>query len=463
LPKKTSVELRVPLGLGQRLHDIVFAAGRHEYVAFCLVSHFTTADRVVLLVRRILELPAHEYVDDTSHGARWRGSSMLPVIAAAMDEDLGIVVVHSHAFGPARLSPDDLSSASRLVPMFQRRVPDRPHGSIVLVPGSAGGIIALPGEVAQAPNLTVRWLGSALVDWPLVDSGGARTDEIFDRQALVVGAQGALTRARVAVAGLCGGGGHVVQQFAHAGAGTIVGIDADHAEPPNLHRVPGMRRADVRSRAKKIKVMERLVRSIGTGSTFVGVDAFVPQPAALDALKSADVIVGCLDNLHARADLQEIAWRHLIPYVDVGVGIRALEGTASDPRVSIGGSTIVLVPGGFCLWCCGYLSQAKLDKETEGRGRSYFKNKGGNAQVIAFNGSVASQAVAEVLQLITGFRGASFDPSALELPENQGQRGYLKFDGLRGTSHDWGGRRREACPCCSQVLGAGSVVWKAAS
>src|SRR5436190_1603238 len=91
------------------------------------------------------------------------------------------------------------------------------------------------------------------------------------------------------------------------------------------------------------------------------------RPAALAALARADVIVGCVDNLHARADLQELAWRFLIPYVDVGVNIRAIkEPEPYGPRVAIGGNVLTLVPGGFCMWCCGFISKEKLATELRG-------------------------------------------------------------------------------------------------
>ena len=162
-------------------------------------------------------------------------------------------------------------------------------------------------------------MGKPIVEWSASELDSDSDDAaIFDRQALVVSDQAGLSHARVAVVGLCGGGSHVVQQLAHSGVGTIIGVDADTCEPTNLHRMVGMRSKDGARRSKKIEVMKRLVRSIGTRAEFVGVDARVPQPKAVDALKSADVIVGTIGNLHARADLQEIAWRNVIPYIDIG-------------------------------------------------------------------------------------------------------------------------------------------------
>ena len=460
----SKLQLRFPLGVGHGLHETVFARGEHESVAFCLVSHIEVDGTTVLLVRHVLGMGEHEYLNDPSHGATWRGTSMLPIIDLAMREGLGIVLVHAHDFpDAARLSQDDLASARRLVPMFQARVPGRPHGSIVLARGTATGFLALPGRApALLDGVAVRWMGQAIVDWPSRDPDAGRDDEVFDRQALVLGDQGALSRACVAVAGLCGGGSHVVQQLAHSGVGTVVGIDADICDRTNLHRMVGMRPADASQRRRKTAVMSRVAQSVGTGTRFIGINARVPEPPALDALKRADVIVGCVDTLHARADLQEFAWRHLIPYVDVGVGIRALSGSLSEPRAAIGGNIFVLIPGGFCLWCAGFLSDAALKEELGGRDRSYFQNKKGQAQVISFNGVVASQAVSEVLQLLTGYRGSGFDPSDLALEDGR-QRGALKFDGRRGTLEEWGARRREACPCCEGSLGAGTVLWRKAS
>lgn len=463
----TDVELRLPLGSGQRLRKLVYAKSSHEVIAFCLVSHVVVGNTTVLLVRNVLSLGEGDYLDDPRHGAAWRGFAMLPAIEQAMRDGLGIVLVHAHDFAErARLSSDDLTSARRLVPMFQARVPGRPHGSIVVGQGTAAGFIAMPGrEAGIVEQVRVRWIGSSLVDWPGTTGDSALDREVFDRQALVVGEQLQLASARVAVVGLCGGGSPTVQGLALAGVGTIIGIDPDHCELSNGHRLVGMRPADVRRHTPKTKVMSRLVRAIGNGSNFIGIEARVPEPSALDALTSADVIVGCGDNLHMRADLMEIAWRHAIPYIDEGVSIRALNGTSEEPRVSIGGNVYVFIPGGFCGWCCGFISEEKLRLECGGReNRSYFQNKKGEAQVASFNATVAGQAVSEVLQLLTGYRGSGLDPDELCAgTADRLQRGVLKFDGLRGTMEEWGARRRSDCQFCSSMLGMGSLIWTSAA
>lgn len=461
----SDIELRAPLGIGEEVKKIVFRPGHHEYVALGLVSHARLGNRDTLFLRHLFELPEAAYRQETGHGAAWNGAAMIPAITDAIEETLGIVIFHAHNHdGPTQLSDDDQVNSGRMVPMFRARVPARPHGSIVLSRTHAAGCILMPNAPAPTTMIDVRWIGASIVDWkskqpaPLAPSPGD-----FDRQLLVVGQDGqdALARARVAVVGLGGGGSHVVQQLAHAGVGEIICIDSDRASTTDRHRLVGLTRFDVWLRRKKTVVMRRLVRKIGLSRHFHTVHEPVPGPAALTALKTADVIVGCVDNLHARADLQEISWRFLIPYVDVGVSIRAIEDPGPDgPHVAIGGNVQVLMPGGFCMWCAGFLSEEKLNAELAGPNRNYFQNREGEAQVVSLNGTVASQAVTEVLQLLTGFRGNGIRRGDLALPYDPGlQRGFCKLDGLRGTLEDWGAQRRDGCVFCQLRLGAGTVAW----
>ena len=326
----TVLELRIPLGVGEALRDVIFRHGQHEYVAIALVSHARLADRDTLFIRHLLELPETAYRLKAGHGAAWSGSSMIPAIETAMEETLGIVLIHAHEHrGPPRLSEDDCSSAERLLPMFRTRVPTRPHGSVVLSESHASGILLMPGDSARRTEIDVRWLGASIIDWrvPSPNRSNRAVVEDFARQLLVVTEDGqrTLAHARVAVVGLGGGGSHVVQQLAHLGVGEIIGVDGDHAAKTNRHRLTGMTRLDAWLRRKKTTIMRRVVRTVGLSNRCRMIEEPVPGPAMLGVLKTADIIVGGLDNLHARADLQELSWRFLIPYVDIGVNIRAIK------------------------------------------------------------------------------------------------------------------------------------------
>ena len=143
------------------------------------------------------------------------------------------------------------------------------------------------------------------------------------------------------------------------------------------------------------------------------------------------------------------------------MNIRAIKDPEPDgPRVTIGGNILTLIPGGFCMWCSGFLSREKLHSELKGPNRNYFENRDGEAQVVSLNGVVASQAVTEVLQLLTGLGGSGLRRRDVELDGQSGlQRGFRKLNGVRGTLDDWGAARRSDCSFCSSMVGAGAVSW----
>src|SRR5206468_2874819 len=207
-------------------------------------------------------------------------------------------------------------------------------------------------------------------------------------------------------------------------------------------RLIGLSPADARRRRRKTAVMAAIVRRTNPEVIFTPVPCPVPEQPAIDAVKRSDVIVGCLDNHHARAEVMALASRFMIPYVDIGLLIRPVEGTK---RVAIGGDVAVFIPGGFCAWCIGRLSKEKLDLETGGRPKSYFQGADKQAQVVSMNGVLASQAATEILALLTGFRDDHEDP----------EMAIRKFDGIEGTLVKWLVKKKATCDLCEGTLGAG--------
>src|SRR6185295_18478275 len=70
--RMTDLELRLPLGLGHQLRELVFARARYEVVAFCLVSHAAVGSTTRLLVRHVMGLNDDDYLATREHGAAWR-------------------------------------------------------------------------------------------------------------------------------------------------------------------------------------------------------------------------------------------------------------------------------------------------------------------------------------------------------------------------------------------------------
>lgn len=106
-----------------------------------------------------------------------------------------------------------------------------------------------------------------------------------------------------------------------------------------------------------------------------------------------------------------------------------------------------LVLGRFCGWCTGFISQKKLDAENDGKPRGYPANSREEAQVVSFNGLLASQAVSEALQIITGYAPVT------EI------EAFKKYDGVEGTLVLCRVKKIPDCEHCRGILAAGSVIW----
>ena len=446
----THIEIRIPERLGIKIKNEVYRRGSHEFVAFALVSHSKAKDKTLLLVKKVFTLDESEYVDSPYHGAMWRGASTLRIINEAMQKQLGIVIIHTHMFGGrVGLSRDDIQSAKTLLPSYQNLISQRPHGSIVLGEDNAAGVVLLPEHDDFEGISNVRWIGKVLDDWPAgkMATPFVSKSDIYDRQKLLIGDRGQtiLSKARVAVIGLSGGGSHVVQQLAHLGIGEIIGIDKEIVEESNRHRLIGLSRLDVIRKRKKTTIMANMVRAINSKIRFTEVPFNIPEQEAIDEVKRADIVIGCLDNLLARADTHELCQRYIIPYIDIGLLI--IPNKDGFGIQAIGGNIFTVIPGGICMYCNGQLSQEKINAETDGRPRSYFKGTDKQAQVVSFNGLLASAAVNEVLQMLTGY--APSDDSYF----------MRKFDGLSNSLECWSIKPNPSCPSCEKDLAAGDPIW----
>jgi hypothetical protein len=186
---------------------------------------------------------------------------------------------------------------------------------------------------------------------------------------------------------------------------------------------------------------------------FTGVNALVPEKPAIEALKRADVIFGCVNNLNARADLQEIAWRYCIPYIDIGLGLYPFDPDDELSEIAAAsGNAYTAVPGGACLWCTGFLTEKKLEMEAGGANRSYLrttlalqKRRQTAAFVASFNGVLAGLAVSDFLQLVLGYA-----PSLAIRKQ---------YDALSGAVSEVLVQRSPSCEKCSSVLAAGDPLW----
>ncbi|KFG90844.1 UBA/THIF-type NAD/FAD binding protein [Sphingobium herbicidovorans NBRC 16415] len=229
----------------------------------------------------------------------------------------------------------------------------------------------------------------------------------LDRQSFLgAGSDKRLGALTIGIVGLGGGGSHIAQQLAHVGIGHFVLVDDDEIDETNLNRLVGGTRIDVDAKARKVDIAERLIRMVNPTAHILTVAQKWQQ--AVDALSACDLIFGCLDNVRGKDELEGFCRRLLIPYIDQGMDVHAI-----DEHYLIAGQVVLSVPGGPCLRCLGIVTEEALEEEARNYGAA-----GGKPQVIWPNGVLASTAVGLFLQLVTPWHRSVVTGAALEYDGN---------------------------------------------
>ena len=218
-----------------------------------------------------------------------------------------------------------------------------------------------------------------------------------------------LNATTVGIVGLCGGGSHIVQQFAHIGIGGFVLSDPDRIDLTNTTRLVGGTLQDVENNEWKTEIAARLIQSLQPNADIVQIrDRW---QTATDQFKGCDLIIGAVDSFVERDQLERFARRHLIPYIDIGMDVHDI----TEKRFLISGQVILSTPGNPCLWCCGLMTHERLKREAIKYGSA-----GGRPQVVWPNGVLASTAVGLAIQVVTPWF------------KNPPDFAYFQYDGNKG-------------------------------
>jgi len=395
------------------------------------------ADGGELLVLGLEYRPVDEdhYLEDPRVGVKIGVGAIRGAIERIRLSRRGLIHVHLHEHaGRPVFSSTDRREQPRLVEGFRRVGSHLPHGMLVLSDDSAAAWIWLPGQSAP-----VRPEVMTIVGYPMTFvAAGAdprahlplttmRKDRYVRQSFLGAESQPTIERVRVGVVGLGGGGSHGIQQLAHIGFGHARGFDGDVVDETNLNRLVGARADDVTREIPKSESAERLARGL-----LPDADVVVHRGRwqdAPDLLRGCDVVIGCVDSFAARREIEIACRRYLIPYVDIGMDVHMVEG--EPPRVA--GQIILSMPGGPCLYCLGFLTDARLAQEAARYGKA-----GPRPQVVWPNGVLASTAIGVVMDLVTGWTGRKDRTVYLSYDGNTGElKPHIRLRHLRysGCSH----------------------------
>lgn len=382
-----------------------------ERAAYALCRVSSTDSEIRLLVTEVM-LVTEDVLEATATGMSIANVSFLRAMKNADQSGRTFVFIHSHPEGYPSHSARDDEEEKELFSLAYRRVRTAgPHASIVFSSADMPvGRVWLKDGVT-APIEKIRVIGSS---FKFYNQGVGSTVPIsfFDRQVRAFGVdiQRVLGGLCVGVVGAGGTGSAVIEQLARLGIGRIAIFDGQTFEETNVNRVYGSSVSD--KGVPKVLIAKGNCDAIGLGTLVEETESQITYEEVARKLRNCDIIFGCTDDEWGRSILSRLAVYYAIPVFDMGVKIHSEDGQIK----SVQGRVTTLLPDEACLYCRGRISAAKIQAEMmseldpDGLGRL---QREGYAQeledtapaVIPFTTTVASLAVTELLNRLTGFMG----------------------------------------------------------
>lgn len=429
-------ELVFPAESLSLLRDELLRESPNEAAAVLLAGSSRSGSRLRVLARESIKVPSDAYLRQSPTSIELSPLFLAPLIKRARSESLSILLAHTHPFARESVgfSTVDDAGEQTLMPTLFQRAPNGTHGSIVLGIESQAARVWTTPVASQSADRMVEAGGSIRVhtNGPQQEWESAKA---FDRNVRAFGRSGQrlLERLHYGIVGLGGTGSHVAQQIAHLGAKQVTLIDPDVIDESNLNRLIGA--APQLVGMQKVEVaaaqMKRISPSVHV-ATVVGDVRLLKDSARL---LGTDMIFCCTDSHGSRAVLNQIAYQHMIPVIDMGVRIDATEGVVS----AISGRAQMLAPGLPCLVCTSFLNPEEVRRDfLDDADRAKDQYIVGSAEpqpaVVSLNGTVSSLAVTMMLAAVTGL------PSAAR---------HQVMIGRDGVIRAVAGECRSGCPVCS--------------
>jgi hypothetical protein len=289
---------------------------------------------------------------------------------------VGLCLVHTHSKsecreGIARFSSRDNWYEHRLFPTVVGALPKAISASVVL--GSAGDVDARiwwrmgKDALTQAAH-AIRVVGPelAILETPSSTWTDHPDPAIMDRSTRLWGRDGRrrLQNLRVGIVGAGGTGSLAGFALATMGVGKLVVWDRDIARKENRHRTAGITKEYVGR--PKVAALKALADSVATADPFsmTAHQALGTTEEALRHLKDCDLVFCCVDKFAPRVPLNDLAYAHLIPVMDMASWMHPDRDKRIDALMT---HAHVWSPGVPCAWCRETLTSYRLTQEAQGK------------------------------------------------------------------------------------------------
>ncbi len=409
-------EILLPAGAWPTLTAHLLEQGDREQLAFLLAAVAKGRDWLRLLVRHVIPVAPDDLMRQSPTCLEVRPEFSQAILRRCYETGLSLIEVHSHPFAGqhAAFSAIDMANEADKARYIGEKIPHIRHAAMVIGHDSLDAHLWEDREAV--PIDLVRPLDRPITDLiPTFASDTAEGENVpapwLDRQVRAFGQDGQerLQAVRVGVVGCGGTGSAVVQMLAHLGVRQLVLVDPDIVEVTNLNRLVGARPRDARDRRPKVKVARRLARQINPDLKARVLALPAGDPRAIAALKGTDLILGCVDNHACRLILNQLAVQYLVPYLDLGAG---LEAAPRGGLSAAGGQVRLVCPGRACLACTDGIDRTEAAREMlsplarqRQAARGYIHGIDMPTPAVLFlNNAIASLAVAEFVNMWTGYR-----------------------------------------------------------
>ena len=421
------------------LRKLLFDRAGVEGAAFLLCGQSKSERTIKLIAHVVMPIADEDFLRREAYGLSISSSALVRITKQAKNENLSIIFAHSHPEGFAEFSVQDDGEELKLLPFFQKRVPDRVHGTLVLTEDDIRGRLYIPNQV---PADVVMEVGKRILSWSR--NLGNDVTTIFDRQVRAFGKdiQRLLSNLHIGIVGLGGTGSPVAEQLCRLGVGHLSLFDGDVLDATNVNRVYGSKIEDAGQ--FKVVLSKKHLDEIGLKTIIDTYPKHITEKNTAESLRDCDIVFGCTDKELPRSILTQLAMHYSIPIIDLGVLISSTNGTIT----SVYGRVTTLISGEACLFCRGRISSEmiRIESLSDEDRRSQIRDgyapglEESAPAVIAFTTATASAAISELLHRLTGFMG----------DERQSSEVLLAFDQSRVRTNRL--EPRDGCFCGDQTL-----------
>ena len=424
---RSPVSLRIDEPLFRRLYAHLFPGDGDEHGAV-IAAGIAEGPRGTRLLAREVFLAAEgmDYVPGTRGYRALTARFVAEKSDYCASQELCYLAVHCHGGSDqVAFSQDDLNSHERGYPALLDITRGGPVGALVFARNAVAGDIWTRG--GRSPLDQVTLIGPRIrTIYPEPMSRLPGFDPIYARHARLFGdlGQDILSRLKVGIIGLGGGGSLVSEWLARLGVGHIVGVDYDRIEPSNLPRVVGATRWDAvtlltlsnsewlkrlgRKLARhKVQVARRVARKANPRIRYDAVVGDVLDEPTATLLTDVDYLFLASDTIQSRRVFNAIVHQYLIPGVQIGAKVPVDNRTRQVGDVFVTTRPVQPSAGHGCLLCHELIPPGRLNDEaltdSERRAQRYVEDEGvAEPSVVTLNALSAAQAVNDLLMMFTG-------------------------------------------------------------